>query len=261
MGAGGLLFLDASAAAARRGDVLLDRGGSYGDRPSRRRSSEHPSAAATVGFRAAGGLVLREADAPLDVSGGEEFLAFEGFASVYEPPGHGDEGHVCRGYEMYDQFGPYLEFVHPGAGAASLAQDGLDVPLVLGHDTMKRLARTNTPAAPLYLSEVNEGPELGLKVDAPSLKASNPWVAEIRQLLEDGLIDEMSFRFRITAGRWSEDWDEYHINAFDIHKGDVSIVGYGANPYTAGAGLRTQGGDVSVSEEFLRLRLALALTE
>jgi hypothetical protein len=31
---------------------------------------------------------------------------------------------------------------------------------------------------------------------------------------------------------------EYHINEVDIHRGDVAIVGYGANPHTAGAGLR-----------------------
>jgi hypothetical protein len=33
---------------------------------------------------------------------------------------------------------------------------------------------------------------------------------------------------------------EYHIHAVDIDRGDVSIVGYGANPHTAGAGLRSQ---------------------
>jgi hypothetical protein len=48
----------------------------------------------------------------------------------------------------------------------------------------------------------------------------------------------MSFRFMITAGRWSDDFTTYTIQRFDIHRGDVSIVGYGANPHTAGAGLR-----------------------
>jgi hypothetical protein len=48
----------------------------------------------------------------------------------------------------------------------------------------------------------------------------------------------MSFKFRITRGEWSPDWDEFHIKEYDIHRGDVAIVGYGANPHTQGAGLR-----------------------
>jgi hypothetical protein len=48
---------------------------------------------------------------------------------------------------------------------------------------------------------------------------------------------------------WSPDYTEYRIDAFDIHRGDVSIVGYGANPATT-AELRTPSD--------LRLRLALA---
>jgi L-ascorbate metabolism protein UlaG (beta-lactamase superfamily) len=42
----------------------------------------------------------------------------------------------------------------------------------------------------------------------------------------------MSFAFRIESGQWSPDYTEYRINRYDIHRGDVAIVGYGANPAT-----------------------------
>jgi HK97 family phage prohead protease len=156
-------------------------------------------------------------------------LVFEGFASV-----------TGQGYEMWDAFGPYTEYVHVGAFAETLAQPGLDVPLVLDHVSSQRLARTGNATSPLMLTEVTTGDTTGLRCLAPSLQRDNPWVQQIEPMLRSGLIDEMSFRFMITSGRWSDDWMEYHIHAVDIHRGDVAIVGYGANPHTAGSGLRSQ---------------------
>jgi hypothetical protein len=44
----------------------------------------------------------------------------------------------------------------------------------------------------------------------------------------------MSFAFMLAdgAGRWNEDFTEFRISEVDIHRGDVSAVNYGANPYT-----------------------------
>lgn len=191
------------------------------DRPSQRRCAEDGgalpvvrSAGAQITVRAAGG----------DGAGG---LHFQGFASVY-----------ARSYEMWDMFGPYSEQVSPGAGAASLARSDLDVPFVLAHDSLRRIARTTNGT--LSLSESTVDDVEGLLVDAPSLDRADADVAYIAPKLEAGLIDEMSFRFRIEAGSWSPDWTEYHIDQYDIHRGDVAIVGYGANPHTQGAGLRAQ---------------------
>ena len=39
--------------------------------------------------------------------------------------------------------------------------------------------------------------------------------------------------FRITDGQWSPDYTEYRINAFDLERGDVGPVTYGANPHTS----------------------------
>lgn len=169
------------------------------------------------------------APATIRIAGAESGrYVFEGMASVTEKP-----------YEMWDMWGPYDEVVHLGAFAGTLARADLDVPLVLDHVSSRRLARTGNPTSPLHLEEITTGDVTGLRVLAPSLPGDDADVRYIVPKLEAGLIDEMSFRFRIDAGRWSDDYLTYHVHAVDIHRGDVAIVGYGANPYTAGAGLRS----------------------
>lgn len=191
------------------------------DRPSQRRCAEDPGSRAAAFVRAER-IEVRASD-----EGDGSVLRFEGFASVYQ-----------RGYEMWDMFGPYSEQVSSGAGAKSLARADLDVPFVLAHDSLRRIARTTNGS--LVLSERTIDDVEGLHVEAPQLDASDGDVAYIAPKLRSGLIDEMSFRFRILQGAWSPDWTEYHIDEYDIHRGDVAIVGYGANPHTQGAGLRGQ---------------------
>lgn len=144
-------------------------------------------------------------------------IGFSGYASTYEDP-----------YEMYDAFGPYIEVVSRGAAADSLNRVDLDVPLVLDHDSMRRIASTRNGT--LRLTE----DERGLLADA-DLDPEDHDVAYIAPKMRAGLIHEMSFRFRITRGVWSPDYTEYRIDSFDIHRGDVAIVGYGANPGTSSA--------------------------
>jgi hypothetical protein len=183
------------------------------DRPSQRRSAETSSATArTPGL--SGRVELREAS-----DGGA--LRFEGYASVTD-----------HGYQMWDMFGPYTEVVAPGAFANSLSLPELDVPLVLAHDSLRRIARTTNGT--LELREDDHGLWVGADLDPTDAD-----VAYIAPKLRAGLIDEMSFRFFIVRGQWSPDWTEYHIEEADIHRGDVAIVGYGANPATAGSGLRS----------------------
>lgn len=171
---------------------------------------------------------------------------FEGFASV-----------TGQFYEMYDMFGPYKEKVHVGSFVESLAKPGLSTPFVLGHDSLRRMAETTNTVSPLELSEITDGETTGLWNIAPSLhydgKFADPDVNYILPKLESGLINEMSFRFMITSGEWSEDFTEFHIHAVDIDRGDTSIVGYGANPLTAGAGLREQTKSSPVARTLLAL--------
>lgn len=206
------------------------------DRPSQRRADRNATARSwTPATRAA--ISLRQPAEP----GGS--LVFDGFASV-----------TGVGYEMYDLFGPYTEYVHVGAFGETLASEP-DVPLVLDHVSSRRIARTGNPNSPLLLREITDGDRTGLNVLAPSLDLGDPDTAYIVPKLESGLIDEMSFRFMITSGRWSDDWTEYHIHSVDINRGDVSIVGYGANPHTTGSGLRNGASALSHSD---RLLLALS---
>lgn len=185
------------------------------DRPSQRRCAPEQGSRAWVAAPAAR-MQLRE---PADVA---DPLRFEGYATVYE-----------RGYEMWDWYGPYTEIVTAGAGQASLNRADLDVPLVLQHAALRRIARTTNGS--LLLRE----DDTGLHVDAPQLDREDPDVAYIAPKLRAGLIDEMSFMFRIVRGHWSPDYTEYRIDEYDLHRGDVAIVAYGANPYTVGAGLRS----------------------
>lgn len=160
---------------------------------------------------------------------------FEGYASTYEQP-----------YEMFDMYGPYTEVISQGAGSTSLNRSDLDVPLVLNHESIRRIARTTNGT--LSLTEDDHG----LHVLAPNLDLKDYDVAYIAPKIQARHITEMSFKFLITKGHWSPDYTEYRIEEFDLHRGDVSIVGYGANPNTSGS-LRSD------ERERSRMRLDLAL--
>lgn len=206
------------AAAARAAGVAQ-----RSHRPSQRRTATGGHAA---GFAADVSIRLPEE--------GSTLIGFRGYASTYEQP-----------YEMCDVFGPYAEIVSAGAAATSLARADLDVPLVLGHDQMRRIARTTTGT--LRLSEDDHG----LNVEA-DLDPRDPDADYAIRKLAAGLYDEMSFAFRIVKGSWSQDFTEYRIDQVDLHRGDVSLVGWGANPTTS-AGLR------AAPDLATRLALAAAL--
>lgn len=205
--------------------------------------NEHIRAAAEA--RAAGtnyaarGLASR----PTERRSGEDPGSFRGLVTSASPKiraagedGTGAEfwGLACRtdfGYEMFDWAGPYTESVDPGAFDASLARADLDVPLVLQHVDLRRIARTSIPAGQVGHLTLVAGPD-GLECLAPLLDLSDADVQYILPKIRSGLVTEMSFKFRITKGQWSPNWEEYHIQEVDIHRGDVAICGYGANPGT-----------------------------
>lgn len=195
-----------AAAAAARAQHVRQRA----DRPSQRRNAE-PAGSSSRVIAPLNDLSLREAS-------DSGLLHFTGHASVTE-----------RGYKMWDWYGEYDEVVSADAFDATLARTDLDTPFVLGHDQLRRMARTTNGSLILSVDE------LGLAVDAPQLDPADADVAYIAPKLRAGLIDEMSFAFRIVRGHWSPDYTQYRIDEVDIHRGDVAIVGYGANPQTDGA--------------------------
>lgn len=200
----------AAAAAAARAQHVRQRA----DRPSQRRCAPQTGSRPATRARLAD-IHLRDADGTTQVE-------FVGHASVTE-----------RAYEMWDAYGPYTEVITHSAFDATLARPDLDVPLVLGHDQLRRIARTTTGTLDL---SIDDG---GLLV-AARLDPADADVAYIAPKLRARLVDEMSFAFRIESGTWSPDWTQYRIDQVDIHRGDVAIVGYGANPATDAA-LRQRG--------------------
>lgn len=202
-----LLLSREEAATARRASVVTRE-----THPGQRRCAASP------GLNL--GRMVTRADIELRDKADSERLEFDGYASAYE-----------RSYEMWDLFGPYDEVVTAGAGEVSLKTPNLDVPLALQHQQLHRIARTTNGS--LFLTE----DDTGLRSLAPELDPADLDVQLVAPKLRSGLLDEMSFAFRIIEGVWSPDYTEYRINAYDIHRGDVSIVGFGANPHTSG-GLR-----------------------
>lgn len=163
-----------------------------------------------------GGAWVNDPSSPTDI----DSIFFVGLASSTNSP-----------YEMFDACGPYTELVAPGAFSNTLSLGtNLDVPLVIEHNSIQRIARTTIPwgqPGSLQLAET----DLGLVCRA-QLDPSDVDVQYIMPKIASGLVSEMSFRFEITSGEWAPDFSQFVINSANLQRGDVSIVGYGANPNT-----------------------------
>lgn len=152
------------------------------------------------------GVELREAS--------DDAIHLEGYASVFGV-----------GYEMYG--GPpygWTEYVDEGAFDKTLREKP-DVQLLLNHAGLP-LARTKSGT--LRLSTDN----VGLKVEA-DLDPSDPDVQRMKPKMTRGDLDEMSFAFRVMRQEWDEEYVERHLLEVSLHKGDVSVVNYGANDATS----------------------------
>jgi HK97 family phage prohead protease len=137
----------------------------------------------------------------------------EGYASITE-----------AGYEMWDLFGSYTEIVRSGAFAKTLGENP-HVQLLLNHGG---LSMAYTKAGTLQLSEDEHGLHMRAEV--------NPARGDVRDMLtalDDGAVDEMSFAFRVMRQQWSPDYDQRDITEVSLHRGDVSVVNFGANPETS----------------------------
>lgn len=140
-------------------------------------------------------------------------VEIKGYASVYGEP-----------YEMWDMFGPYEEVVREGAGAKTLGENP-KVQLLLNHGG---LSMAYTRAATLRLAEDTMGLHMGAEVNT-----SRSDVRDMVLAIEDKNVDEMSFAFRVTRQQWSPDYMQRDIVEYDLHRGDVSVVNFGANPATS----------------------------
>ncbi|WP_396902699.1 HK97 family phage prohead protease [Mycolicibacterium sp.] len=167
-----------------------------------------------------------ERDRPAVLSGevrsdDDTILEFSGYASTFEP------------YEMYGgpAKGGWIEQLDRAAFEKTLRAKP-DLHLLINHEGLP-LARTKSGTLEL---SVDDG---GLKTYA-QLDRSDPDVQRIEPKMRRKDMDEMSFAFRVIKQRWDyapdfED-DPYSLRIIEevsLHKGDVSIVNFGANPTTS----------------------------
>lgn len=130
-------------------------------------------------------------------------------------------------YEMWDWLGPYGEVVRSGAFAKTLGENPA-VQLLLNHSGLAMAYTRRTDAPSLRLSEDSTG--LHMEAEVNTARSD---VRDMVAAIEDGDVDEMSFAFRVTRQQWSPDYDQRDILEVDIHRGDVSVVNFGANPHTS----------------------------
>jgi HK97 family phage prohead protease len=152
-------------------------------------------------------------------------LVFTGYASTFQ-----DE------YEVYG--GPangwgWYETIARGAFTVTMAERP-DLMFLINHTDMP-LARTKSGTLRLRVDDH------GLFTEA-DLEKSDPDVQRLVPKMMRRDMDEMSFAFRVTKDRWEAHPDFPDdpmslriIEEVNLQKGDVSIVNYGANPYTTGA--------------------------
>ncbi|MFD7616577.1 HK97 family phage prohead protease [Streptomyces sp. NPDC059802] len=171
-----------------------------------------------------------------------------GYASVTEAP-----------YDMWDMFGPYSEVLRVGSFAKTLSETP-QVQLLLNHGG---LSMAYTQAGTLRLSEDSTG--LHMEADVNTRRSD---VNDMLLAMEERSVDEMSFAFRVTRQQWSPDYDQRDILEVDLHRGDVSVVNFGANPATSvGAAMRAADfdrlgdDDARALMERLQLRFATPVVE
>jgi HK97 family phage prohead protease len=151
-------------------------------------------------------------------AGSSGLVTLEGYASVTEVV-----------YEMWDWLGPYGEVVRTGAFTKTLSENP-QTQLLLNHGG---LSMAYTQAGTLRLAEDTTGLAIGADVNT-----SRSDVRDMVTAIEDGNVDEMSFAFRVLRQQWSPDYDQRDILEASIHRGDVSVVNFGANPATSIGAMR-----------------------
>lgn len=152
---------------------------------------------------------------------GRELIQLDGYASVVEQP-----------YPMWDLFGEYDETVDARAFDKTLDL-APDVAFLVNHKGVT-MARSGGMPQTLFL----DADPRGLHAQA----LVNPKRNDVHDMLiaiDDGNLTEMSFAFTIEDWEWDEDFTSCRLLEVSLERGDVSVVNFGANPYTSIAA-RTQ---------------------
>lgn len=161
-------------------------------------------------------LERREISGGLEIrSSGHNNVKLTGYASVFN-----------KGYEVNG--GPanamgWTEVVTPGAFKRTLSETPF-VHLLVNH---VGTPLASTKSGTLRLSTDSQGLLAEAELDQRHTMASDLIIS-----MERGDIDEMSFAFRVTKQSWSDDDTVRSLDEVSLHKGDVSVVNFGANPHT-----------------------------
>lgn len=162
---------------------------------------------------------------------GGTMIRFSGYASVIE-----------RGYAIWQPaIGDYTEVIARGAFDKTL-NESPDVSFKVNHEG---LPMAKTTAGDLILASDSTGLYTEARV--------NPDRADVllmRQAIEAGHLNEMSFAFRVQRQEWQDDGATRRITEVNLNQGDVSVVEFGANPHTAGLlALRAKVNQAGVTAE------------
>ena len=176
-----------------------------------------------------------------DVKEKNGIASVEGYASIFG-----------KGYDIAGgpDVGGWTEYVNRAAFDTTLKAKP-DVVLLENH-TGGPLARTS--AGNLTLGTDSTG-----LLSRAVLDLRDPQAKSVYVKLDQGNYNEMSFAFRVKANTWTEDDTVRSLDEVSLHKGDVSIVNFGANPYTS-VGLRSMAELRAMAEQvdaaMARLRAA-----
>jgi HK97 family phage prohead protease len=156
-----------------------------------------------------------------------------GYASVYDAPSHPLTFRGINGGK------PFTERVARGAFDSSLSSN---ISLLVGHDSRDLLA--NTKSGLLQLRSDQHG--LAFEVTLPDTQRAK----DVRQLVDAGVLSEMSFGFQVIADSWVGNTRTLSQVALR----EISIVENGAFPQTSAEARTLQSGLAR-----LRLRLRMPL--
>ena len=148
---------------------------------------------------------------------GRSVYEVEGYATIYN-----------RGYEMWDMAGPYMEVVDQHSLDRSLSQTP-DVAFLVNHlgvAMARSRSRSGNPTLILRSDTTGMGIQAWLNAERQDVK-------DLASAIDDEIVDEMSFAFRIEDHVWDEDYTQLTLKQLNINRGDVSAVNFGANPYTS----------------------------
>lgn len=156
--------------------------------------------------------------ADFEIRADGDSLSLEGYATVFDSP-----------YEMYGgpDKGGWTELVDRKAFDVTLRAKP-DLHLLVNHGGLP-LARTKSGTMRLSTDKT------GLNVEVPDLDRRDPDVQRLEVKMERGDLDEMSFAFRTVREEFNDDTGERRLTELNLHRGDVSVVNFGANPATTAA--------------------------